>query len=73
MRVMNEETIDLEAGEEVSNPVVAGNHVSNEMDAPAKPKNNRARTAAAAAAEAAPPLPITLQVRDALLFVPLRD
>ena len=54
MRVKNEETVDLEAGEEISNHVNAGH--DNEMDARGKPKN-RASTLEAS------PLLITLKVR----------
>jgi hypothetical protein len=53
MRVQNEESVDLEAGEEICNHVVATH--DNEMDAPGKPK------IPASTLEPSPPL-ITLKV-----------
>ena len=60
MRVQNEETVDLEAGEEISNHVNAGH--DNEMDAQGKPKN-RAPTSETS------PLLITLKVRHRYMLL----
>lgn len=57
MRVQNEESVDLEAGEEISNHVVAAGHY-NEIDAPGKPKIPASSTTLEAS-----PLLITLKVR----------